>query len=243
MEKVEQRAEVKKKFNENANQYDRQREKLIPCFQDFYSIPVSVMETAKESPTILDIGAGTGLFSSFVLEKFPKANITLIDLSEKMLEVSKKRFKDNNNITYIIDDYTTHQFDTKFDIVISSLSIHHLTDAEKRKLYQKIFSLLNNDGVLLNADQVLGHTPSIESIYKNDWKYKVENSGLAIDEIYSAFERTKLDKMSTLVDQLNWLKESGFSDVDCLYKYYNFVVLYGKKDSLCETANKNMHSF
>jgi tRNA (cmo5U34)-methyltransferase len=35
--------------------------------------------------------------------------------------------------------------------------------------------------------------------------------------------------MSTLAEQLNWLKESGFKDVDCIYKYFNFVVLFGRK--------------
>ncbi|MFB5285396.1 hypothetical protein [Peribacillus sp. Hz7] len=71
---------VKEKFNQNALQYDNQRRKLIPCFDDFYSIPISIIETSKETPRVLDIGAGTGLFSSFIKEKFPKAKITLIDI-------------------------------------------------------------------------------------------------------------------------------------------------------------------
>ncbi|SHI13111.1 tRNA (cmo5U34)-methyltransferase [Desulfosporosinus lacus DSM 15449] len=58
---------------------------------------------------------------------------------------------------------------------------------------------------------------------------KVENSGLSKEEILSAYERVKLDKMSTLDDQINWLKGIGFTDVDCVYKYFNFVVLYGRK--------------
>lgn len=229
MKQVEMREEVKKKFNENAKVYDTQREKLIPCFQDFYSIPVSVIETTKQNPAILDIGAGTGLFTSFILEKYPQAEVTLIDLSEKMMEVSKERFKNFDNIHYIIDDYTTHVFDTKYDIIISSLSIHHLTDSEKRNLYENIFELLNPNGVFVNADQVLGHTPFIESLYKKDWKEKIENSSLTTDEIEAAYERTKVDKMATLQDQLNWLENTGFKDVDCIYKYFNFVVMFARK--------------
>ncbi|KGK88365.1 methyltransferase [Desulfosporosinus sp. HMP52] len=224
-----ERNEVKVKFNENASQYDGQRKKLIPCFDDFYSIAVSIAKTNTNNPDILDIGAGTGLLSSLILEKFPDANITLIDLSEKMLEAAKERFKDNPNFTYIIDDYTIYKFDKKFDVVISSLSIHHLSGDEKKQLYHNIYSILNKDGVFINADQVLGGTPFIESLYKSDWRYKVENSDLSKEEILSAYERTKLDKMSTLEDQVNWLKDSGFLDVDCVYKYFNFVVLFGRK--------------
>lgn len=221
--------DVKKKFNDNARQYDSQRKKLIPCFDDFYSTAAAVAETKNKKPNILDIGAGTGLLSSFIIEKYPDANLTLIDISEKMIEVAKSRLKYKTDVTYIIDDYTKYQFDKKYEIVISSLSIHHLTDIEKKELYARIYSILNQDGVFINADQVYGSTPFIEALYKSDWKLKVENSGLSKNEIQSAYERTELDKMAKLDDQLNWLKDIGFLDVDCIYKYYNFAVLFGRK--------------
>ncbi|UOK58569.1 class I SAM-dependent methyltransferase [Metabacillus hrfriensis] len=220
---------VKEKFNQNALQYDNQRRKLIPCFDDFYSIPISIIETYKESPRVLDIGAGTGLFSSFIRKKFPKAKMTLIDISENMLEQAKSRFKEDDYIDYLIADYTEHKFEEKFDIVVSSLSIHHLTDEAKKKLFDNIYFILNPDGVFINADQVLGHTPFIDSIYKNDWKNKINRSGLKGIEIQAAHERMKLDKMTTLVNQINWLINSGFKDVDCVYKYFNFVVLFARK--------------
>ncbi|OCA85176.1 class I SAM-dependent methyltransferase [Pseudobacillus wudalianchiensis] len=220
---------VKEKFNENAPHYDQQRRKLIPCFDDFYSVPLSLINFEKEQPSVLDIGAGTGLFASFVKEKYPGAHITLIDLSENMMALSKERFKGDPQVDYVIADYTVHEFNKPFDLIISSLSIHHLTDTEKRKLYDKVFSLLHPNGIFINADQVLGHTPFIESLYKRDWKHKIEASGLKAEEIQAAYERTNLDQMAPLQDQLDWLQASGFVDVDCIYKYFNFVVLFGRK--------------
>lgn len=224
------RDNIKEQFNANAAHYDPQRNKLIPCFNDFYSIPVSLLDSENEALSIIDIGAGTGLFSAFIKEKFPKARITLIDLSEKMMDVAKQRFQGEENMEYLLADYTEYEFERTYDIVISSLSIHHLTDEEKRKLYAKIFSILNEGGKFINADQVQGHTPFIESMYKKDWSNKIEASSLTRQELDAAYERTKLDKMSTLEDQLNWLQESGFKDIDCVYKYFNFVVLYGRKN-------------
>lgn len=220
---------IKEQFNENAPSYDYQRKMLIPCFDDFYSIPISIIEIKKEDPSVLDIGAGTGLFSSFIKEKYQKAAISLIDLSDKMMDASKERFSNYNDIRYIVADYSEYIFEEKFDIIISSLSIHHLSDEEKRKLYKRIYLSLNPEGVFINADQVLGQTPFIENLYKNDWKSKIEMSGLTRKAINDAYERTALDKMATLSDQINWLNESGFQDVDCIYKYFNFVVLFGRK--------------
>lgn len=217
------------KFNQAAHVYDNQRRNLIPCFDDFYNISVSVAETGSESPRILDLGAGTGLMSSLVLKRYPTAKLTLIDISGKMMEVAKMRFTDKCNVNYIVDDYTDYVFDNKFDIIVSALSIHHLTDSEKKVLYKNTYDNLCDGGVFINADQILGNTEFIDSMYKMDWKRKVEASELQKEDILSAYERTKLDKMSTLESQIGWLNEAGFSDVDCVYKYYNFVVLFGRK--------------
>ncbi|BBH24462.1 SAM-dependent methyltransferase [Paenibacillus baekrokdamisoli] len=226
---MEIRDEVRRNFDKVAQEYDGQRRKLIPCFDDFYQAGVSMAESNTISPTILDLGAGTGLFSSLLLQRYPGAKVTLIDISEKMMEVTRLRLQGFNTITYVVDDYTNYTSSEKFDIIISALSIHHLSDADKLKLYNNTYSNLKDTGVFINADQVLGHTPFIESLYKEDWRNKVEVSGLSRDELDSAYERTQLDRMAPLHTQLDWLQQIGFSDVDVVYKYFNFVVLYGRK--------------
>jgi tRNA (cmo5U34)-methyltransferase len=223
------RNDVVNKFNEVSQSYDQQRKKLIPCFDDFYMVAVALADLNNDTPTVLDLGAGTGLFSSFILDKYPNAQLTLIDLSEGMLEIAKARFQQYPNVTYVVADYTKYEYNQRFDLVISSLSIHHLIDEEKRELYEKVYSVMNNNSLFINADQILGRTVYLDSLYKSEWKNKVENSGLNPDEISSAYERTKLDRMTTLDKQLHWLKEIGFVDVDCVYKYYNFVVLFARK--------------
>lgn len=220
---------IKNKFNENSQSYDSQRKKLIPCFNDFYNISVSVAECDLDTPKILDLGAGTGILSEYILKKFPKANITLIDISEKMLEVSKLRLKDYSNIKYISADYLTYDFNEKYDIIISSLSIHHLYDNEKLELFRKCYSLLNPNGIFINSDQFLGETPFIEELNKRLWKESIENSGLSQEELLSCYDRIKLDKEATLYQHFNWFNQCGFYDVSCIYKYYHFAVILGRK--------------
>lgn len=220
---------IKQQFDKISKQYDQQRHQLLPCFEDYYHIPLTVMNSKKESPKILDVGSGTGLFTSIVFEKYPQAEFTLIDLSDKMLKVAEERFSNFTNFKYINADYTTYEFEEKFDIVISALSIHHLTSEQKERLYEKCYNILNKEGIFINVDQVLSPHAEIEAMFSKLWREMVEDSGLPRKEIEKAYERTKLDNPSTLADQLSWLEKAGFSMADCLYKYYHFCVLYAKK--------------
>jgi tRNA (cmo5U34)-methyltransferase len=221
--------EIQRKFDDISKKYDEQRKKFIPCFDDLYRVSVSVASVNTENPKILDIGAGTGLLSAFLMERYPDASFTLIDISEKMLDIAKDRFRSNSNIKYIVADYSKYNFVEKYDMVVSALSIHHLEDEEKKEIYKKSYSLLKRNGILINADQVYGETPFIENLNKKVWRHYIEDSGLPEEEILAGYERIKFDKESILDQQMNWLKEAGFCDVSCIYKFYHFAVMFGRK--------------
>lgn len=220
---------LKEKFDNNAELYDRQRRFVIPCFDDLYNVMADLAHGEAPVPKILDMGAGTGLLSLNLLKRHSNAEFTLIDLSEEMLKIAKNRFVNKANFKYITGDYVKYDFEDKYDIIASSLSIHHLKHQDIEFLYNKIYGLLNQGGIFLNADQVLAPTPANESKYQENWLEKIEYKGLDEQERLSIFDRMKLDNPATLEDNLKWLKNCGFKDVDVFFKYYNFVVLYGRK--------------
>ncbi|MGL5351920.1 MAG: class I SAM-dependent methyltransferase [Clostridium sp.] len=220
---------IKEKFNDVSKMYDNQRKQLIPCFYDFYNLPLSVITYKGTSPKVLDIGSGTGLFSEILLKKYPNAKVTLIDLSDKMLDVAKKRFDNNPSFEFIVDDYTKHEFINKFDIIISALSIHHLSHIDKENLYKKCYNILEDNGVFINADQVLSPYNSTEKMFSDLWRDFVEKSGLSKSEISNAYERISFDNPSTLSDQLKWLTNAGFKTTDIIFKYYHFCTFYAQK--------------
>jgi len=180
-------------------------------------------------PKILDLGAGTGLLSEKLLKKYSRGSFTLIDLSNEMLNIAKERFKGNSNFKYIQGDYLNTDFKDSFDIIMSSLSIHHLNDDSKKNIYFKIYQILNKGGIFLNADQVLAPSSENEYIYQRNWWEKMEKEHLKQNEKELIIDRMKLDKPSTLKNNLRWLEDCGFINVDVFYKYYNFCVFYSKK--------------
>ena len=131
---------IRQAFNKFAQDYDAQREYIIPEMRQYYGAAVWAMETTAPKPAILDIGAGTGLLSAFLLEKFPDARLTLMDISENMLDMARKRFATRPDTEYIVCDYSRSELGGPYDLVCSALSIHHLSPEDKRQLFGRIFT-------------------------------------------------------------------------------------------------------
>lgn len=222
---------VKQQFDAVAQQYDMQRRQLIPCFDDFYGSAVKWLDIPKPSPKILDLGAGTGLLSAFILAKYPKAEMTLIDFSDQMLNEARRRLAAYDNVKYIAADYLDYPFeeDNAYCAVVSSLSIHHLPHPDKQALFRKVHRLLRDGGFFINADQAAGATPFIDSRYRAMWEEEVRASGLSVEAIEASIERRKLDINAKTSEQLEWLGEAGFSEAECVYKYHDFNVFYARK--------------
>jgi len=228
--------DVKEQFSNVSKKYDSQREYLIPCFKDFYTACLPLVKSLTHAKTVLDIGAGTGLFTQFIYDIKPNLQFTLTDLSGEMLNVARERFDGEPNFEYLELDFSKDPLPGKYDIIISGLAIHHLEDADKAKLYKNIFQALNDGGLFINADQVAGKNVLFDSLYKYYWRETVSHSGLDHEALVQAFERTKLDKLAPLATQLKMLEKAGFNEVDCIYKNMNFAVFGGFKDENVETA-------
>jgi len=223
--------DIRNAFNAFATEYDAQREFVIPDLKGFYGAAVWAAEPDVKEPDILDIGAGTGLLSAFMLQKFPQGTFTLMDIAENMLNQAKARFSDRNTIRYVVCDYSRSDLGGPYDIICSALSIHHLETGDKRRLFHRIFSALRPGGIFVNADQADGETPYFRQRYLEYWNEFLRNGPLNVagqKEILK--RRNALDKNEKLSAQINWLHEAGFSDVDVIYKNRTFVVTVARKD-------------
>jgi tRNA (cmo5U34)-methyltransferase len=222
--------QIKQNFNDLANTYsDATRRKLIPCYDDFYRTGVLSLAHTGAAPRALDVGAGSGLYAAHLLARYPNASLTLIDFSEEMLALARKRFEGRPNTTFVLGNYATYDFTETYDIVISALSIHHLNAAEKAAFYRRVYELLTPGGEFLNADEIISPVPRLQERYLSLWFDFVAAQGVDAAGIERMRQSTQLDDPSTVSEQLQWLNDAGFRASDCVYRYRNFAVFYAEK--------------
>lgn len=222
--------DVRRAFDAVASQYDGQRKYIIPDLDGFYGAAVWAADWPGDNPFVLDIGAGTGLLSAMILKKFPFATLTLLDISDRMLEVARRRFLGCPRVRFVVADYSRENLSGRYDIVCSALSIHHLEHEDKQQLFRKIYRILSPGGIFVNADQVEAPSDWLSLKYREYWDSHLARATLDPKELEAAkIRRETLDKNAPLLDQLRWLMEAGFSGVDVVYKNRTFCVFVGKK--------------
>lgn len=217
-------------FDACTTSYDQDRRKLVPCFDEFYGSAMEAIPFSKDAAIrVLDLGTGTGLFSAMVAKAFPSASFHLTDISEAMLNQARKRLSGTKQVTYAIQEHQRLSETARYDLVLSALSIHHLDHPDKQSLFFKIFDALRPAGVFINADQALAPSPPGEDAYEKKWVDDVVANGVSQESLEAAQTRMKEYKNATLMEQLRWLSHAGFSNVDCWYRRFRFVVYGGTK--------------
>lgn len=226
---------INEAFNLTTDFYDRWIRKAVPGYDEMRHIAQELLPQSSQSPLeVLDLGAGTGLFSGLVQTTYPTAHFTLWDVADKMLEVAKARFEASlAQFRYVVDDYRSFTEKESYHLVISSLSIHHLSDPEKQELFCRIFQALKPGGIFLNMDQIKGPTPKLQEIYCRKWEEITRLNGATEDEVQGGLERRRLyDREATLENQLQWLRDAGFQEADCVYKKWLMGLFYARKNDL-----------
>lgn len=175
----------------------------IDTYDDVHS---TYMETKKSladnldenMKRVLDLGAGTGLELIHLFELFPNAEVTVIDITENMLdELNKRDFADN--VKTICGDFFEVAFGDGYDAVISTSALHHFTPDEKMRLYKKVFDCLKSNGLFINCDKI---------------SFNQEDQDYMLQELENNIDNYKhIDTPLTVDNEIKILESIGFADI------------------------------
>lgn len=221
---------IEEQFNHIAQEYDQNRKKFIPCFDDFYSNTTKFIASNIEKPErVLDLGAGTGLLAYFWYQQCPFAEYVLVDIADEMLKVARERFAGIDSISYQIMDYSKAFPKEDFDVIVSALSIHHLENAEKQKLFARIYEKLPDGGVFINYDQFCAGQEEMNDWFDSYWENQLENSGLTQHDLELWKERKRLDRECSVEEEIQMLSACNFKVIKCVYSSQKFAVIVAIK--------------
>ena len=149
-------------YDQLSSKYSDLIKKCVPRYDELLNTMFLYLEPDFKPLRILDLGCGTGNLTQRILEQFPDAQIDALDLSEDILEESRKRFANKSNMNYLQADFKSMNLPLgNYDLVMSSIAIHHVEDPFKLKLYTKVYQSLKKGGIFIFADQTRGITDEI----------------------------------------------------------------------------------
>ncbi len=143
-------------FDTRADDYDEHMRANVESFDAFYAAVADGVPVTDEPIEILDLGVGTGLELPAVLEKVPNARITGIDVSSEMLARLRSRLADRlDRVRLLQASFLDVDFGRGvYDLVLSTMALHHWTPEVKATLYRRIFVALRPGRRFVNGDYV-----------------------------------------------------------------------------------------
>ena len=166
---------------------------------------------------ILDLGTGDGRLLALLRIDRRDAEGIALDFSPTMLAAARERFRNDRKV-----QVTEHNLDDplpalgRFDVIVSSFAIHHCTDERKKTLYSEIYAALSPGGIFCNLEHVAPGTPELHARFLRS---------LGITEA----DEDPSNKVVSVEIQLQWLREIGFQDVDCHWKWLELALIGGTR--------------
>lgn len=167
------------------------------------------------APRILDLGTGDGRLLALLQAQRPRMLGVGLDFSALMLAAARERFAGDGRMELIEHDLTEPlPVLGRFDAIVSSMAIHHLEHERKRSLYAEIFDLLEPGGTFANFEHVASPSHRLHVAFY-----------AAIEELLEHEDPS--DRLLDVETQLAWLRQIGFVDVDCYWKWLETALLIG----------------
>jgi tRNA (cmo5U34)-methyltransferase len=193
----------------------------------------------KGSIAALDLGCGCGPYAQVLLERDPGMRVTCLDASEDMLTAARGLLADYEKVRFVrstFEKMVESGPDEEYDLIVSSLAIHHLPRDGKASLNAWVLKALRPGGWFINIDTMLPPA-GLEGWYIQLWKEWAERQADAqgveinVDEIIYGHHQVPAHHalLDTMPVQLKMLERAGFVEVDCIHKHGIFAMLCGQR--------------
>lgn len=214
-------------FNEIGDRYDEVIARCVPRYHEMLDQMLDYLPGQSGPMRILELGCGSGNLTTKIIKRYPESKLTVVDASEKMISLVENRFQTQTNVVYVRELFQNLDFaNDSFDLVLSSISIHHLTDPEKLDLFSRTREWLSEGCIFSFCDQFAGESANIYARHISCWKQASFEMGATEQEWADWMDHQQdHDFHSSLQTHLSLLEKAGYGSVDCLRRHYLWTTL------------------
>ena len=232
------------RFDEQVSKaFDSHVRKSVPFYDELQRMVVELSEYfVRDQSVVYDLGSSTGATLNMLGDAHKEkenAQFIGIDLSESMVLEAQKQVT-WPNVRFFHKNILDVDFSPPANLVISMYTLQFLTVAERRELLARIYDGLVEGGGLLFVEKVRGESSFFEDIWLElHWDFK-RRQGLTAEQILEKANsiRGVLNPLTT-EENIDLLTQTGFSQVEIFFKWYNWAGLLAVKN---ECATQDSHA-
>ena len=235
--------------------YDRMTDYLVPRYHLLQDEIIALLTAGGPLELVVDLGAGSGIFLEKVLRRFPACRGVWVDYSDDFRAVATQRLAPYaDRVSFVssrLEDDWESQIPGRPDAICSMSAIHHLGSDAKRRLYGRCFKLLGLGGWFYNIDEM---STLYDDAYRRTlwyWLDHVERTQVAVPpdlqehgrlwcEKFKGWKQRNVDNLGRpkqpgddihegYVEQMRWLREAGFVNVDLFVKFQLWSAIGGQR--------------
>lgn len=228
--------EIRSRFDADVERFSNLETGQTATVDARLAMDLVAQAAAATTPTardILDVGCGAGNYALRLLAELPNRNVRLLDLSQPMLDRARDRVLAATQGTVSTLQGDVREVDLgagSCDIILAAAVLHHLrSDDEWRQVFAQLHAALRPGGSLWIFDLVQSSSPAVERLmWQRYGEYLVALKGAEYREQVFAYIEQE-DTPRPLLEQLELLRQAGFSQIDVLHKHGCFAAFGGVK--------------
>jgi tRNA (cmo5U34)-methyltransferase len=214
--------------------FDNHVRQSVPLYEEIHSLVADIScWYIRDNTNVYDIGTSTGEAIANISKLHEGRNIQYIgiDTSSSMIQKARERFKDQANVSIVLDDITgTHLDVCNASYITSILMIQFIDPSKRQDVVDKIYKGLNLGGAFLLVEKVIGSTTRFDQMYIELYHEMKLKNGLTIDHVLNKARSLRgVQSPNTIEENISMLNNAGFKEVDIFFKWNNFTGLIATK--------------
>lgn len=207
------------------NEYDARIRAFVPGYEELiFGAARALNLVSATTPTIVDLGIGTGALAAACMAIRPTASVVGLDSDDGMLNAARSRFAGMSQVTLLAKDFLQAPI-PPCDALGACLSLHHIRTADaKRAFYSRCRAALRPSGILVSADCFPGKHERIAVQHREAWLTHLQKTCTRAQAEGHLESWAGEDVYFPLDDELDWLRTAGFHP-EVLWRQDGFAVL------------------